>query len=154
MTTSATKQPKFTIRTANQTLPLVRMIVDDIVVLSKQIKETRERLDYLCEGRPPGEDDEYSKELQSIQISTDEKSKLLDRFLRELLNINAVPTSADDGFVDFPAVRESEEVYLCWRQGEDEVMHWHLANEDCSKRRPIDLPLIRQSGELPISNPV
>jgi len=154
MMTTSTKQPMFTIRTANQTLPLVRMIVEDTVVLFKQIKETRERLDYLTEGRPPGEDDEYSQELQAIQNSTDEKSKHLDRFLKELLNINVIPTSAVHGFVDFPASRENEEVCLCWQQGEDEVMHWHRTDEECSKRRLVDLPLIRQSGELPISNSV
>jgi hypothetical protein len=27
--------------------------------------------------------------------------------------------------VDFPALRDGREVYLCWQEGEDEITHWH-----------------------------
>ena len=151
--TNSSLEKGFTIREANQTLPLVRMIVADIVVLSRQINETRERLAYLTQVRPQ-DDNEYSKELQAIEDSTDQKTELLDQYLKEILSINAIPTAAADGYVDFPALREDKQVCLCWRQGEDEVMHWHAADEDCSKRRPVDLPLIRQSGDRAISKTI
>ena len=152
MTNSGLKKG-FTIREANQTLPLVRMIVEDIVVLSRQINETRDRLAYLAQGRPD-DDNEYSKELQAIEDSTDRKTELLDRYLAEIASINAIPDAAVEGYIDFPAFREDKPICLCWRQGEDEVMHWHGAEEDCSKRRPVDLPLIRQSGDRTTSNSV
>ena len=150
MTDSGLKKG-FSIRDANQTLPLVRMIVEDIVVLSREINETRDRLAYLSQGRP-NDDNEYSKELQAIEDSTDRKTELLERYMAELVSINVIPNAAVDGYIDFPATREDEPVYLCWRQGEDEVMHWHGVDEDCSKRRLVDLPLIRQSGERATSN--
>jgi hypothetical protein len=53
-----------------------------------------------------------------------------------------------EGFVDFPGERRNEKVCLCWKLGECDVRYWHLANEDCSMRRPVDLELIRLSGEL------
>ena len=138
----------FTIRTAHQTLPLLRMIVQEIVGLSTQISDTRERLDYLTDGREPDDtQDEYAKELTSIQHSTDLKSQKVDECIEELLDLDVIASGAADGFVDFPALRENEQVCLCWRLGEGEVMHWHKAGEDCSKRRLVDLPLIRQSGE-------
>jgi hypothetical protein len=31
----------------------------------------------------------------------------------------------DQGLIDFPAIRFSEPVYLCWKYGEDEVLYWH-----------------------------
>jgi hypothetical protein len=31
----------------------------------------------------------------------------------------------DRGLVDFPAIREEREVYLCWVEGEDEIAYWH-----------------------------
>ena len=138
---------EFTIRTANKTLPLVSRIVDDIVALSKQVSETRDRLEYLAEGRPDSQDDVYSKELKAIEESTDEKSEMLDQYLQELLSLSVIPTSASQGYVDFLAQRNGEQVCLCWRQGEDEVMFWHRAGENCSSRQLVDLPLIRQSGD-------
>ena len=141
----------FSIREANQTLPLVRMIVEDIVVLSRQVNETRDRLAYLGQGRPD-DDNEYSKELQAIEDSNNRKTELLEKYLAELVSINAISDSAEEGYVDFPAIREDKPICLCWRKGEDEVMHWHGLDEDCSKRRTVDLPLIRQSGDRATSN--
>ena len=91
MTISGTQTKKFTIRTANQTLPLVRRIVKDIVVLSRQIKETRERLDYLNEGRFDETEDEYSKELHAIRLSTEEKSRRVDQYMNCLLYTSPSP---------------------------------------------------------------
>ncbi len=43
----------------------------------------------------------------------------------------------DPGLVDFTAMREGEECVLCWREGEQEVGHWHLAKDSCEKRQPL-----------------
>ncbi len=138
----------FTIRTAHQTLPLIRMIVEEIVELSTQISDTRERLEYLTDGRDSVDaQDEYSKELASIQQATDLKSEKVEQCIGELDDLNVIASGAADGYVDFPALRENEQICLCWRLGESEVMYWHKLDEDCSKRRLVDLPLIRQSGE-------
>ncbi len=31
----------------------------------------------------------------------------------------------DRGLVDFPAIRDGREVYLCWIEGEDDIRFWH-----------------------------
>jgi hypothetical protein len=31
----------------------------------------------------------------------------------------------DRGLIDFPAILEEREVYLCWVEGEDEIGYWH-----------------------------
>jgi hypothetical protein len=49
------------------------------------------------------------------------------------------------GLVDFPAVRGSEVVYLCWREGEPEVTHWHPMTTGYGDRRPLDA-LARAAG--------
>jgi hypothetical protein len=44
----------------------------------------------------------------------------------------------DLGLIDFPGVREGEEVWLCWRVGEDAVEWWHGLEEGYAGRKPID----------------
>ncbi|MGI9496245.1 MAG: DUF2203 domain-containing protein [Mariniblastus sp.] len=153
MKTASSKNKNFTIRTANQTLPLVKMIVQDIVVLSKEVNETRERLDYLVGGRGKGaQNDDYARELESIEQANELKSDTLDKFVNELSQLGLGAAQVSEGFVDFPAIREGEDVSLCWHLGDKEVMYWHAADEDCPMRRPVDLPLIRQSGDRSFSN--
>ncbi|MGY8746951.1 MAG: DUF2203 family protein [Pirellulales bacterium] len=153
MKTASSKNKNFTIRTANLTLPLVKMIVQDIVVLSKEVSETRERLDYLGGGRGGGtQDDDYGRELDSIEQTTKLKSDKLGKFANELTQLQLGAAQVNQGYVDFPAMREGESVSLCWHLGDKEVLYWHPADEDCQMRRPVDLPLIRQSGDRSYSN--
>jgi hypothetical protein len=131
------------------------MIVEDIVSLANEISDTRERLEYLYDGRDRNAyQDIYSKELDSVEQATDRKSQRLDLYVQELIDLRVNAGSAADGFIDFPAVRECQSVCLCWTLGEQEVMYWHRADEDCAKRRLVDLPLIRQSGERHLSETV
>ena len=41
------------------------------------------------------------------------------------------------GLVDFPAVIDGQEAWLCWRLGEVEVAHWHPKDEGLAGRRPL-----------------
>jgi hypothetical protein len=41
------------------------------------------------------------------------------------------------GLVDFPGMREGEEVWLCWRLGEPEVAFWHPRDEGMAGRQPL-----------------
>ena len=136
-------QKTFTIGSANATLPLVQMVTEDIVALSREISDTRERLAYL--DNDPTDRSEYSKEVRAIENQTELKSSRLADCIDELLSINASPSNANDGHVDFPALRNGQEVCLCWCLGESEITHWHAADESCSKRRLVDLPLIHSS---------
>ena len=41
------------------------------------------------------------------------------------------------GLIDFPAVRDGEEVYLCWIDGEAEIAFWHELDAGYAGRRPL-----------------
>jgi hypothetical protein len=43
----------------------------------------------------------------------------------------------DRGLVDFPSLRDGEEVYLCWEEGEPEIGFWHDPEAGFAGRRPI-----------------
>jgi len=44
----------------------------------------------------------------------------------------------DVGLLDFPAIVEDEEVYLCWRLGEDRIRFYHRQDEGFAGRKPLD----------------
>lgn len=44
----------------------------------------------------------------------------------------------DRGLLDFPALIDEREVFLCWELGEDEVAYWHDLSSGYSGRRPLD----------------
>jgi hypothetical protein len=44
----------------------------------------------------------------------------------------------DAGLVDFPALLKNEEVYLCWKLGEDRIRFYHRQDEGFDARKPID----------------
>ena len=155
MNLSKSTSKPFSIRLANQMLPLVESIAADIVRLADEVEQTRQRLDYLNDGRVAEQaNDVYRNELNSIEKHTDRKFETVQSYVRELSELNLIPDRVFDGFVDFPAQRNGETVCLCWQLGEKEICHWHLMTEDCSQRRPVDLELIRQSGELSFSESV
>jgi Uncharacterized conserved protein (DUF2203) len=56
---------------------------------------------------------------------------------RELEQLEIVVRDPVRGLVDFPALRDGEEVYLCWLVDEDEVAHWHAPEAGFAGRRPL-----------------
>jgi len=46
----------------------------------------------------------------------------------------------DDGLVDFPSLVDGEEIYLCWKLGEDHIAFWHGVDEGFAGRKPLDDP--------------
>ena len=58
--------------------------------------------------------------------------------LIELRDLEVVLRDLDRGLVDFPAVRDGREVYLCWEEGEPEIGFWHDPEAGFAGRRPLD----------------
>ena len=44
----------------------------------------------------------------------------------------------DTGLLDFPARLHDQEVYLCWKLGEDRIRFYHRQDEGFAGRKPID----------------
>jgi hypothetical protein len=57
--------------------------------------------------------------------------------LARLQEAEVVLRDLDRGLVDFPAVRDGREVYLCWIEGEDEIGYWHDLEAGFAGREPL-----------------
>jgi len=58
--------------------------------------------------------------------------------LGELTGRGIVVRDIDRGLIDFPAIIDGREVYLCWRLGEDGIDFWHGIDDGFAGRRPLD----------------
>ena len=58
--------------------------------------------------------------------------------VRELTALGVVVKDLDLGLLDFPALRDGEEVELCWQVGEAAVEYWHPLEAGYRGRKPID----------------
>jgi anti-sigma factor RsiW len=61
----------------------------------------------------------------------------LQRAFAELQAEDIVVRDVIRGLVDFPAVLDGEEVYLCWLVDEPEIEHWHELDAGFGGRRRL-----------------
>jgi hypothetical protein len=128
---SSSKQPQgykpkrtFTVEQANAMLPLVRAITSDLADLSREVIERRERLSRISGGKQR-ERDPYSEEVAQIEEELEKDRHRLQGYVEELRELGVEPKNGPDGLIDFPAMLDGRLVYLCWKLGEAEVLHWH-----------------------------
>lgn len=125
---AATAKKFFTVEEANQMLPLVRVIVQDIVHLYREIHERRERLNRIRQVHGKAKRDEptlYSEELQQIDEEIEKDIDRLKEYTEELQQLGVELKDAVAGLVDFRTLTDGREAYLCWKLGEDEIAYWH-----------------------------
>ena len=113
----------FTPTEAGKTLPLVRKIVKDILDTSREMRLIADEIDNSVENDP------------RIKRFADD----IEKFMLELEEIGCFfkDWNFSIGLVDFPAVIDGEEVFLCWRSDEDDVLFYHGINEGFAGRKPI-----------------
>lgn len=58
--------------------------------------------------------------------------------LEKILSTGCVIKDLDVGLLDFPAIINNEEVYLCWKLGEDRIRYYHKQDEGYAGRKPLD----------------
>jgi hypothetical protein len=58
--------------------------------------------------------------------------------LEQIQATGCIVKDLDSGLVDFPSVIKDEEVFLCWKLGEDCIRFYHRQDEGFSGRKPID----------------
>lgn len=126
----------YSVEEANKTLPLVRAIVSDIVKQWQTVSDLKLRLSAVANDRKRPAGDPYSEELAQTQAELETEDEKLSAYIEEL-NKLGVELKGPDGLCDFYSIMDGREVYLCWRLGEPEVMHWHELNAGVAGRKPL-----------------
>lgn len=58
--------------------------------------------------------------------------------LDRIQSTGCVVKDLEIGLLDFPARIDNEDVYLCWKLGEDRIRFYHRQDEGFAGRKPID----------------
>ncbi len=73
-----------------------------------------------------------------VRLQRDRLQEALKSAIEAIQSTGCVLKDLDVGLLDFPAIVNNEEVYLCWRLGEERIRYWHRQDEGFSGRKPID----------------
>jgi hypothetical protein len=133
-------QRYFTAEEANELLPEVRLVAEELVehrLAARAVAAKRAQLVTRIAGNGGDFDPQEPRELEEdFERETAAMAEAVERLER----LGVIVKDADRGLVDFPALRESgEEVLLCWQVGEDEIAYWHGLEEGFAGRKPLPL---------------
>jgi hypothetical protein len=79
------------------------------------------------------------QEIASVQAEIENEATGIAHCINGLQELGVLVKDLDMGLVDFPALREGEEVLLCWRLGEEEIGYWHGLEEGFAGRKELPL---------------
>jgi hypothetical protein len=79
----------------------------------------------------------YEK-LAALRVEHRQLAETLKTALKRILETGCLIKDLDIGLLDFPAVIDNEDVYLCWKLGEDRIRYYHRQDEGFAGRKPLD----------------
>lgn len=128
--------PKFyTPEMANRSLPLVRRIVEDIVVQFARWQARVREFEVASASNSVAAPNPRAAELERevAQLAAE-----LEHFQGELAALGVQFKDYVQGLVDFPAQRDGRTVCLCWCLGEPAIEFWHEVDAGYAGRQPLE----------------
>lgn len=83
-----------------------------------------------------------------IKIELNKAITSLYKNIEAIEELGILIKSIDEGLLDFPSKRFNEEVWLCWKVGEDQIRFWHGKDEGFLGRKPLSLKGTFNSDDL------
>ncbi len=78
------------------------------------------------------------EKLSLVRMEHTRLAQSLKSALDQILETGCLIKDLDIGLLDFPSVIDNEEVYLCWKLGEDRIRFYHKQSEGFAGRKPLD----------------
>jgi len=121
----------FTLPEANEALISIRLWMDEIQTIRREILVHQPEIWSVMEksagngGNPT----------LSRMVKTFDR---LDALIHNIQDTGVIIKDINTGLLDFPAIKDEREVYLCWQYGEDEIAFWHEIEDGFAGRQSID----------------
>ena len=124
---------------AEELLPLIenalieaRESKEKVEDLDRELGQATAKIMVLGGSVPP-----YGR-LAATRAEREQFATQLKEALNRIQEAGCLVKDLDEGLVDFPALRGGEEVFFCWKLGEERIGYWHGLEEGFAGRKPLD----------------
>ncbi len=141
MTESKALGPRlFTVEEAQSLIPFIRGRLGRFRELADTFDVVQQDLSVLRMVSSSGGSDDNPDLLELTRKEQLESSLVAEMrgVQDDLLEVGCVPKSLREGLIDFFALKGDRLVFLCWREGEDDISTWHTLDGGFSGRRPLE----------------
>lgn len=121
----------FTLQQANEALEIIRPLMDIVQEIRQKILANQP------EAWPAIEKSAGNGGNKALSALVQDFEKL-DALIHQIMDTGAQIKDINIGLLDFSALRDGHEVYLCWQHGEGDIAFWHEVADGYAGRQPIE----------------
>jgi len=120
----------FTLEQANAALALIRPLMTRLMGIRDEILGSQPEIWLVIQKGAGNGGSKLAGEMAF-------RFKEVDDLVRRIQAMGVLIKDLNTGLVDFPALRDGREVYLCWRYGEEAVLYWHEIDAGFTGRQAL-----------------
>lgn len=127
----------FTIEEANQLIPSIKEELTELKRLQSDFEAQLKNLNRI-----------KAMKNEHVQTQTESIFKMESQLeflemqaqlhVTNIQNAGAQLKGVDPGLIDFPSVKDDKDILLCWKEGEQEINHYHSWQDGFQGRKPLD----------------
>ncbi len=121
---------QFTLDEANSLIPWLAEKFRKLNMLRQEYVVAQTRLGDIQLTSDKGIDD------AGLRAVSEQLAWQIDQGVEEILDQGIIVRDASRGVVDFPSLRDNQDIYLCWIGGEEQIEYWHETDRGFSHRQP------------------
>lgn len=121
------------------TLDEARAVLPEIKSIVEKLQNTKKALDVFKNIEIEYGDESVLDDINTTKINK-EFHRLSYQFFQGIDRLEVLGCMLKDintGLVDFYSIVDGEEIFFCWRLGEQDIMHWHDLEAGFRGRMPI-----------------
>jgi hypothetical protein len=142
----------FTVDEANSLIPVLEEVFKSIEAHKAKIRANAEKLEVLSLLWGSKADEKSSPDYEAYlghKRSVENDVSEIERIIQDEIisrGIRFPMGGIEEGLVDFPTTYQGRWVFLCWRNGEPEMLYWHEPDAGFRGRQQITVEQKRVMG--------
>ena len=127
----------YTLDEANEALTELRPIAFEMIEHHRRLLEAQVRRSDLAGRAGSNGGDLTPTDFAEVEAELERQAGALARCVERIQAAGVLVKDLERGLLDFPSLRDGEEILLCWHAGEDEIAYYHGVDEGYAGRKPL-----------------